>query len=174
MKYPLEILPAVFAILNWTSPKGQSSLKPEIRIHMHRSVYILMGLFNDAFSLPLISFQALIVLLISIGCTLTMIQGLSPLTIAFCLLSFALFIFENILLFIAELIFEYSRESIDKLKFGERCRDLALRRTVSSLRECRIHVGSQYFVDRGVLAKTNDMVVQNVISNVMLFHGLSS
>ena len=175
MKYPMVTLPVVNLCLIWLSRMGSHVLTSEANIRRHRALYIFINVFNEVFNLPLISYKFISIVLISISGTICLIEGISPLSATLCVLSIAILVFTNIILMLAKLLYESSKEFIWTLKFGHQIKQrLIIQRTIASLRECRIYCGSRYFIDRGVLPKINNAIVENIINNVLMFNEFQS
>jgi len=165
--YPMQLIPALFASSIWISQSESPHLYPEERVELYRGVYIFMGILNQVFSGPLISYKCLIVMGISLGFTACLLQGLTLVSVPICILSVSFLFVSNFVLSIAQSIFTDSRALIHGIKFGSNTK--RVRRTANSLRECRIKCGSLYFIDKGVLAKANARILETIVKNVLMF-----
>jgi len=131
-------------------------------------ICILLDLLNEAMSFPLISFK-FIIITVSVAYTIFLTSPISPVSFAVFVLSSIMLLVGNTEFSFATSVYESSNKFIQSLDVDLQAneRDKTMR-IIASLRTCRIYCGNCYFIDRGVLLKINDAVINNTISNVMM------
>jgi len=178
VKYPVQLLPAVYYCSELLSRKHNGLKEAELNINSYRALYIFIEMLNDVFKVPLIFFKFMIITLVSIGFALCIVSEPNFVYIPLILESVAMLLFLNVYFTFASTIFEFSTDFISNLKLANlrmiscgipRRRTLIMKQSIASLRRCRIFCGSQYFVSRPVVLRINDAVISNTISIFLLF-----
>jgi len=135
---------------------------------MQRALHIFSKILNEVTNCPLLSFKFMTVLISPIGFALFAHLPISSLSTVIFVFA-TLFVLDiNIIVSLASTIQNNSQHLVQKLQNDGR-EILELRKMTESLRECRVHVGSNYFIDRGVLLKINDAIVNNTITLLVAF-----
>jgi len=147
---------------------GISSLKfplTQNAVHVYKSIFIFVTLFNEVVNMQLIAIKFVIVAMSCIGFTLCLIHGISFLSVSLVIISVTMVVFLNIFMYLTGRIYESSSERVRQWK-GARRTTLNYK-VIASLQAYRINVGSQYYVDRGVLPKLNSAILENVINTAL-------
>jgi len=176
--WPLHVYQTAYKWIHWgtiTLPMayfiqiGISRLKCPFTpsaVLAYRSIFIFVTLFNNVVSLQLISIKFALVAISCTGFTLCLIHGISSLSASLLTLSVLLFVFLNIFMYLTGRIYESSQDCLHNWKREKRGSTLNYK-TLNSLQTFRINVGSQYYVDRGVLPKLNSAILENVVATAL-------
>jgi len=172
VKYPVQLLPAVYYCANLLSRRNSGIRGTAFSISAYKAVYVFIGLFNEVFSMPLISIKCLMIMFPSIGIAMCIVEKPSLMYFPLITESLMMILFANVYFNFASTIFKYSSDYISQLKAISHMLPgrggKTMNRKVASLRTCRIYCGSLYFVDRRVVLKVNDAVLNLTINTIML------
>jgi len=164
--YPILLIPAVYYC---TYLIKRIDGRRDIR--KYKSICIFVALVNEFFSLPLISFKTVMVLSSSVGFTICLIDKVSFVSLTLLTLSGLMLLVANVSFSFAKRVFQTSDAFLQTLKSSSHPKFVRYK-TCLSLRKCRIHCGSLYFVDQEVLMKINNAILVYTISNVIMFKGI--
>jgi len=139
-------------------------LKPGA-LSLYRGICIFATLLNELMGPVLICLKFEIAVVTCTGFTLCLINGISLFSGILLTMSVLMLASLNVVMYLAGQIFELSQARIQEWKRSSET-SMPLQ-TQASLRPCRINVGSQYYVDRGVLPKLNFAVLENVITTAL-------
>lgn len=175
---PLFLLSTIINTIKWTNLIYQCVIyvyhcvlwikKCKENYIMYRSIYILVNMFNEVYKATVISFKLITVAVPSLALAVALIHGTSFLSVGLSVLSIIYIVSINFTMSQAKLIYVCSEMFLYNIRAGK-SRSNSMRKTVASLRECRIQSGSLYFIDSGVMRKTNHAIVENTINNVLMF-----
>jgi len=147
-------------------------------VRMHNTLYLLANLFNEAFRYIIFSHKIILVAMASVSYALGILHGLG--TPSLCLCTFATLLLLALVINFgnAGRYFDSSQDYVRSLRL--KIRDLAttpgvfgtlellgVQKRIEAMRCSRIESGSQYYVDRGVVPKILDAIVNNTISIVL-------
>jgi len=176
LKHPVQLLPAIYYCSNLLARKNGGFGETEFSINSYRAIYIFIGVFNEVFSLPLISLKSLMIVFPSIGISQCIVDQPSLMYIPLIIESVGMIFFVNTSFIFASTVFEFSTNFVTNLKLisyilpGNGAG--IMNRKVASLRRCRISCGSLYYVDRPVVLQINDAILNYTISNIMFMKKL--
>jgi len=162
----ITALAIIYYLTNRISQQEHSFTPTSILVY--KSIYLCYTLFNEVVSFILIFLKFVVIAVTCVGFTLCLLNGISIFSLSLVTISIILLFSLNIFMYMAGHVCETSQECIQKWKGTVGLSALNLK-TLASLRHCRFQVGSQYYVDRGVLPKLNSAVVENVISTALAF-----
>jgi len=169
--YPMLFIPALHYCTHLIS-------KEHTRMHefrMYRGVYVLVGLLNGFFRVPFAFFNLMMIVTASFGFTLCLIFKVSFLSLALLTLSAIMLVIANVAFNLAKHVFDSANQFIQVLKsrvYIWKRIVLIHKQSTRSLRECRIYCGPLCYVDRGLVLKVNNLVLNNTVSNVIMFKRL--
>jgi len=169
LKYPIQFVPVVYYVSFKLSRVNGGN--PKISIRGYKTIFILVDLLNEAMSSPLISFKFIMVTTVSVAFTIFLISPFSPVSISVFVTSSVMLLVGNAEFSFGTKVNESSTEFIQNLVRNLQVNERERRRrrqVIASLRPCRIYCGTCYFIDRGVILKLNDAVINYTISNLML------
>lgn len=149
----------------WISACGKSTT-------MYRGIYILVNLYNEFVNVPIITIQFTITVMISLGFAFSLLDGVSLVSLAICIMSVGFIVVLNYILAVAKTLSELSEKLLYNWKLKEHEISLLQKKTVMSLRPCRIYCGSRYFIDAGVICHTNNTIPNTTASNVLMLKEL--
>lgn len=149
----------------------QNCYKCDKSTTMYRSIYIFITIFNEVYSDMIFSIIFVSVAVPSLGLSVALFHGLSVLSLGLTLISIIFIIVTNINIFEAKIIYASSEKFLYRLKADKLQQSHFMRKSVISLRRCRITSGSLYFIDSEVLRQTNHAIINYTISNILMFKG---
>lgn len=181
LRIPPLLIAGIYSCSDLISKKRRTLDAWENGLNLYRTAYIFVEIFNQVFNFLLMAVKVSCITIISTGLTLCIVNDPSLIFIPVILEAGAMLLFTNVTFSYASTIFKLSEEFIHKLKIesgwnreksdGESQRKIR-RRTLASLRKCRIYCGGQYFIDPPVLLKINATILETTINFVILFRKL--
>lgn len=171
-KYVPQLLPAIYYSSHLISKKVEELPNWEDKIKLYRAAFILVRLFNEVFSLILISVNGIIITMGSIAFSIYILTQPSIIfSFSLILESGGMLFWANTTFQIASVIYDSSTGFIQKLRRVYTFEDDEGRRkrTIASLQKCKVYCGTMYFVDRRVVFRINDLVINSTINCVIFF-----
>jgi len=164
--YPLLLIPAVYYSSLLISRKDAQLEE----ISRFRSICVFVGILNEFFNVPLLSFKIMMIVTTSFEFTICLIYKVRFVSTAILTLSLIMLVVANLSFSFAKVVFESSHDFVHNMKTrAAETKGKILIRTPSSLRESKIFSCSLYYIDQGAVMKISDIVFRNTISNVIMF-----
>lgn len=120
----------------------------------------------------MITIQFTVTVMVSLGFSFSLLDGISFVSLAMCINSIGWIVILNYVLSLAMTISERSEKLLFSWKSKQYNMSPFMKKTIKSLRPCRIYCGSQYFIDARVICQINNIIPNNTVSNVLMFKEL--
>lgn len=137
-------------------------------VETYNTLYIFVNIFNKVFAFHLIGLTVVVNIVVSFASTLSLMEGISVLSLILLSLSLALLAALNLMLSLSKTVFVSSEETLHKLRVKYQRHAHLRHRRVLGLRLCRIYCGSHYFVDREMLCTINEAIPNNTVNNTLM------
>jgi len=162
----------LYKLLSWAGQaityayvgSGSDNVKPT----HYFIIYIFMDFVSDLFKPIIFTVVIICIAFVSFGFTICLIQGISFLSVPVFAISIPLLYGFTVLLSITKNVYVYSCCLLHNMKSESENLVLWKKKTILSLRKCRVYCASQYFIDSGFVCNTLYAIVNYTISNVLM------